>query len=124
MIKRLLKTVSVLIIIALVLAGIFFYSIFVSVENLTVSYHTVQSEKIPADMNDIQIAFITDLEYNHFMNKDRLTKMIHKINEVKPDIVLFGGDIFVIFMLGVGSIYCILAYIVISMGLSSFCFAK
>ena len=94
MIKRLLKTVSVLIIIALVLAGIFFYSIFVSVENLTVSYHTVQSEKIPADMNDIQIAFITDLEYNHFMNKDRLTKMIHKINEVKPDIVLFGGDIF------------------------------
>lgn len=94
MIKRLLKTVSVLIIIALVLAGIFFYSIFVSVENLTVSYHTVQSEKIPADMNDIQIAFITDLEYNHFMNKDRLTKMIHKINEVNPDIVLFGGDIF------------------------------
>lgn len=94
MIKKLLKTVSVLIIIALVLAGIFFYSIFVSVENLTVSYHTIQSEKIPADMNDIQIAFITDLEYNHFMNKERLTKMIHKINEVKPDIILFGGDIF------------------------------
>ncbi len=94
MIKRLLKTVSVLIIIALVLAGIFFYSIFVSVENLTVSYHTIQSEKIPADMNDIQIAFITDLEYNHFMDKDRLTNMIQKINEVNPDIVLFGGDIF------------------------------
>ncbi|NBJ63934.1 metallophosphoesterase [bacterium c-19] len=94
MIKKLLKTVSVLIIVALVLAGIFFYSIFVSVENLTVSYHTIQSEKIPSDMNDIQIAFITDLEYNHFMNKERLTKMIHKINEVKPDIILFGGDIF------------------------------
>lgn len=94
MMKKLLKTVSVLIIIALVLAGIFFYSIFVSVENLTVSHHTIQSEKIPNDMNDIQIAFITDLEYNHFMNKERLTKMIHKINEVNPDIVLFGGDIF------------------------------
>lgn len=94
MIKKLLKSVSVLIIIALVLAGIFFYSIFVSVENLTVSYHMIQSEKIPADMNDIQIAFITDLEYNHFMNKERFTKMIHKINEVKPDIILFGGDIF------------------------------
>ena len=69
MIKKLLKTVSVLIIVALVLAGIFFYSIFVSVENLTVIYHTIQSEKIPSDMNDIQIDFINDLEYNHFMNK-------------------------------------------------------
>lgn len=94
MIKKLLKTVSVLLIIALVLAGIFFYSIFVSVENLSVSYHTIQSDKIPVDMNDIQVAFITDLEYNHFMDKERLTKMIDKINEVKPDIVLFGGDIF------------------------------
>lgn len=94
MIKKLLKTVSVLLLIALVLAGIFFYSIFVSVEKLTVSYHTVHSEKIPAEMNNIQIAFISDLEYNHYMNKERFTKMVAAINEVNPDILIFGGDIF------------------------------
>lgn len=94
MVSRLMKTVSALLLVALVIAGVFFYSIFITVERLTVNYQTIASTKIPADLNDVQIAFIADLEYNHFMNKDRLAKMIHTINEVHPDIVIFGGDIF------------------------------
>lgn len=94
MVKRLMKIVSALLLLALVIAGIFFYSIFVTVERLTVNYQTIASTKIPASLNDVQIAFIADLEYNHFMDKDRFTKMIAVINEVHPDVVIFGGDIF------------------------------
>ena len=94
MVRRLMKTVSALLLVALVMAGVFFYSIFITVERLTVNYQTIASPKIPADLNDVQIAFIADLEYNHFMDKGRFTKMIKTINEVHPDIVIFGGDIF------------------------------
>lgn len=94
MVKRLMKTVSALLLITLVIAGVFFYSIFITVERLTVHYQTIASPKIPAALNDVQIAFIADLEYNHFMDKERFTRMIATINEVHPDIVIFGGDIF------------------------------
>ncbi len=92
--KRMLKTVTGLLIFALIAAVVFFYSIFVSVERLTVDYNTITSSKIPLAMEDVKIAFISDLQYNRFMDKERLSAMVKTINEVKPDIVIFGGDIF------------------------------
>ena len=80
--------------IALILAGVFFYSIYVSVDRVKLSFTTLASTKIPEDMNDIKIAYLSDIKYNGFMKKDRLTKMINKLNEAGCDIVLFGGDIF------------------------------
>lgn len=92
--RKLLKIVSGLIVIALILAGVFFYSIYISVDRVKLSYTTLASTKIPEDMNDIKIAYLSDIKYNGFMSKDRLTKMINKLNEAGCDIVLFGGDIF------------------------------
>ena len=92
--KKLLKFLSVLVVIGLILAGVFFYSIFISVDRVELSYTTLTSTKIPEDMNDIKIAYLSDIKYNGFMNKDRLTKMINELNKAGCDIVLFGGDIF------------------------------
>lgn len=94
MVKKLLKTVIVLLLLALCAAAVFFYSIFISVERLSVSYHTISSTKIPEDLHQVSIGFLADLEYNNYMNKDRLNAMIATINEVKPDVIVFGGDIF------------------------------
>lgn len=94
MIRKLLKIVSTLLFIALCIAGLFFYSIYVSVERLNVQYEVISSTKIPADLHNVKIAFISDLEYNRFMDKERLTNMITTINTAKPDVVIFGGDIF------------------------------
>lgn len=94
MVKKLLKTVSVLLLLALCAAAVFFYSIFISVERLTTSYHTISSTKIPESLNNVSIGFISDLEYNNYMDKERLEGMITAINKVQPDILIFGGDIF------------------------------
>lgn len=94
MIKKLLKIVSTLLLVALCIAGVFFYSIFISVERLNVSYETISSTKIPTSMNNVKVAFITDLQYHHFMDKERFTSMIETINDAKPDVLIFGGDIF------------------------------
>lgn len=92
--KKLLKVLSVLVVIALLLAGVFFYSIYISVDRVQLSYTTLTSTKIPKDMNDIKVAYLSDIKYNGFMKKDRLTKMINELNEAGCDIVLFGGDVF------------------------------
>lgn len=94
MVRKLLKIVSILICIALVIAGIFFYSIYISVDRVSISYETIASNKIPKSMNDVTIAFFSDIKYNEFMSKTRLSDMISKLNTTNPDIVIFGGDIF------------------------------
>lgn len=92
--KKLLKILSVLVVIALIMAGVFFYSIYISVDRVSLNYTTLASPKISKDMDDIKIAMISDIKYNGFMKKDRLTKMINQLNEAGCDIVLFGGDMF------------------------------
>ncbi|MGX8851363.1 metallophosphoesterase [Amedibacillus sp. YH-ame10] len=94
MVKRLLKIVSVLILLALVVAGVFFYSIYISVDRVNLSYQNLTSTKIPTEMNDIKIAYISDIKYNSFMNKERLTSMISELNDTGSDVVIFGGDMF------------------------------
>lgn len=94
MIKKLLKIVSALLILALIIAGVFFYSIYVSVGRLNIDYGSISSPKIPADMENVSIAFFSDIHYGTFMNEERLTKMIEKINNSHPDILVFAGDMF------------------------------
>lgn len=94
MVKKLLKIVSVLILLALIVAGVFFYSIYISVDRVNLSYHTLSSSKIPESMNDLKIAFISDIKYNEFMDKERLTSMMSKLSDTGADVVIFGGDIF------------------------------
>lgn len=94
MVQKLLKIVSVLIILALIIAGVFFYSIYIAVDKVNISYETISSKKIPEEMNDMKIAFVSDIKYNEFMTKKRLTTMIDKLNDTGADIVIFGGDIF------------------------------
>ncbi len=94
MVKKLLKIVSVLILLALIVAGVFFYSIYISVDRVNLSYQTISSSKIPEDMNDLKIAFISDIKYNEYMNKERLTSMISKLNTTGADVVIYGGDMF------------------------------
>ena len=50
MVKKLLKIVSVLILLALIVAGVFFYSIYISVDRVNLSYQTISSSKIPEDV--------------------------------------------------------------------------
>lgn len=71
-----------------------FYGTYVSVNRINIVNQQIISAKIPDECNNMKIAFISDLHYNSFMNKERFQKMIDKINLANPDIILFGGDLF------------------------------
>ncbi len=94
MLKKILRVCSILMIVVLFCTGVFFYSVYIAVERIQMDYETISSTKIPKDLHNVTIAFITDIQFNNFMTYDRLSKMIQKINQAHPDVILFGGDLF------------------------------
>ena len=92
--KKIIKILSVMLIAACIFAGMIFYGTFVSVKRVNIVNQTVISNKIPDECNNLKIALISDIHYNSFMDKERLSAMIEKINQASPDIILFAGDLF------------------------------
>lgn len=50
-------------------------------------------ENINESYNGLKIVHISDLYYGHNINKKQLKKIINNINLIKPDIVVFTGDL-------------------------------
>ena len=94
MVRKLLRIVSILLVLALIFMGSMYYALFVAVNHTEVRYETLRSDKIPESMNDIQILFFTDVEYGAFMNENKLQDVIDTINDAQADVVIFGGDLF------------------------------
>lgn len=92
--KKIIKILSILLLITCMIAGVVFYATFISVKNVNIVNTTITSSKIPDEMNDFKIAFISDIHYGSFMDEERLSAMFEKINQAKPDVILFGGDLF------------------------------
>ena len=51
-------------------------------------------KKIPENFNGFKIAQISDIHFGRTTNEKELEKTVRKINEMKPDIVIFTGDLF------------------------------
>ena len=92
--KKVIKVLFVLLLIAGLVAGLVFYGFNFGVSNLTIVNKKITSNKLDKNMSDLNIAFISDIHYNNFMDYERLEKMIQEINSKQPDIVIFGGDLF------------------------------
>lgn len=59
-----------------------------------VTYQYLESSKVHKDLNGMQIAFISDLNYNEFMDKERFDFVLEKLDASNPDVVVFIGDLF------------------------------
>ena len=80
MVRKLLKIVSVLFIIAVIVMLTIYYALFVAVSHTGVRYETLASAKIPEAMNDVKIAYFTDLEYGFSIDEQRLRDIVDTIN--------------------------------------------
>jgi predicted MPP superfamily phosphohydrolase len=84
-------------VIVLVLVGFFIIYIPVRViyDYNTVSVRTVEYQKqnLPESLNNFKIAFISDIQADHYTDEGRLSNFISMINELDPDLVLIAGDL-------------------------------
>lgn len=81
----------------LILIGIgfivFLYAWFVGSKGLIVKEYKIEVDNLPEEYHGLKIAHITDIHYGESINKKELEKLKNKINSLKPDIIVFTGDI-------------------------------
>lgn len=89
--RSLLKKIIIILLITLSLLAI--YGRFVEPNLLKIKEYNIESKDIPKSFNGVKIAQISDIHYGIGNSKNKLNKMIEKLNNTKPDIVIFTGDL-------------------------------
>lgn len=93
--KKIVYGILIVLFIIVFMALAMLYGAFYSAPSqFLVRYETLDSVFIPQQMDDVTILFFSDLDYGTFMDEKRLSKLTDKINEVAPDAIIFGGDLF------------------------------
>lgn len=87
-----MKKVIIVIIILLVL--IFLYGRYIEINNFKIKEYTITNGNIPLSFEEIKIVHFSDLLYYHGYNTKNLDKLVKNINNIKPDVIIFSGDLF------------------------------
>ena len=90
--KRMKKIVKVISIILIISITILSYGMFIGSKYTFVNEHKITDKKIPNSCHGLKIVQISDLLYPSLKSND-LDKLTKKINELKPDILVFTGNI-------------------------------
>ncbi|MBQ9011432.1 MAG: metallophosphoesterase [Bacilli bacterium] len=88
--SKIIKFIFFLIILT---GGIYLYGTKIEIKNIKVHEYNIKSEKITENFNGFKIVHVTDIHYGRVFNKQDLKKLINKINNFEPDIVVFTGDL-------------------------------
>lgn len=89
--KKLRLWVKIVIVIVLLIATLLIYGFYINSHGFNVN-EIVLYEDIKDSYNGLKIVHISDLYYGND-NKSELKKIVNKINLIKPDIVVFTGDL-------------------------------
>ena len=52
----------------------------------------LKSDQLPAEANNLRIVYLSDIHYGFWFTDGDLHRLISRINGLRPDLVLFGGD--------------------------------
>ncbi|MBR3210541.1 MAG: metallophosphoesterase [Bacilli bacterium] len=89
-IKKVLKITIILSCFAFIF---FTYTTYISTSKIVVREYRITNEKIPESFNGIKILQFSDLHYGSTMYEENLKEIKKLINERKPDLILFTGDL-------------------------------
>ncbi len=89
-VRLLLKILLVLIIIII---AVLLYARYIEPHMLEVKEYKIVNEKLAKRFHGFKIAHISDIHYGRVTFQEDLEKIVEKINLLKPDIVVFTGDL-------------------------------
>ncbi len=61
--------------------------------NPVVTEYDIKVDKQAGSLSELRIAMVSDIHYGTIIDAQRLESMVKIINELKPDLILFAGDI-------------------------------
>lgn len=91
--KRLSNVKLFIIILILIIIGIVLWARFISTKGLVVREYAIKSNIITEKMNGLKIIHFSDLLYGRTVNKNDVDNLVEEINNYKPDIVIFTGNL-------------------------------
>lgn len=65
---------------------------FIEARILTTDSVSIRSEDLPADANHLRIVYLSDIHWGFWFSDGDLNSLVSRINALRPDLVLFGGD--------------------------------
>ena len=82
-----------ILILIIIFAGTYYYARYIETRGLVVREYSVINKKIPESFHGFKIVQFSDTHYGMTTFSDELKNMVNKINTLKPDIVVFTGDL-------------------------------
>ena len=92
-VSKLKIILSILISIILVISILILWARFISTNGLKVNERKIVNEKLPDSFYGLKIVQLSDIHYGKTIFKNNLDKIVEKINFIKPDLVVFTGDL-------------------------------
>ena len=83
--------IRILITLIIILSALI-YSRFIGIKGL-ITHEIVIKDNIPTTYNGLKIVHFADIHYKKVITEKEITKLIKEINNIKPDIVFFTGDL-------------------------------
>lgn len=85
--------IKLIVFLILLILGTFFYAKYVGVSGFIVKEYRVESNILTSNFSGMKIVHFSDLLLGSTYDLDDTLKMVEHINKLKPDLVLFTGDL-------------------------------
>lgn len=79
--------------ILLIIGLIIIYSKYIATTGIQIKEYSVINNKIPESFKGFKVVHFSDLKYGSTTDQKYLKKLVNKINELNPDIIIFTGDL-------------------------------
>lgn len=91
--RTVIKVIKIVFVLAIIITSLFFYTTYVSTSIIQVREYRYVNNKIPNNFDGLKIIHFSDLHYGSTMMEEDMKIINKKINDRKPDIIVFTGDL-------------------------------
>lgn len=84
---------KILLTIVLTLTLTVLWSRYISTAGLEVKEYKIINSDLPSSFDGLKIVHFTDVHYGRTIKNKELTRLVNEINELKPDLIFFTGDL-------------------------------
>lgn len=91
--RTILLWIKIILISMILIFGSLYYMRFVGTSGLNVREYRVVNSTLPPSFHGLKVIHFSDLHYNSTFSQKNLKILVKKINQLKPDIVVFTGDL-------------------------------
>ena len=86
--------IKILLFLLTIVGLVFCYMYFFEPKTIITHEYAIVNEALPDSFNGFKIAHFSDIHFGRTTNEKEVQKVVSLLNEMKPDIIVFTGDLF------------------------------